>query len=37
MHAMEMIRSHPRLCRKADDALIRRIEECYNRVQACTA
>lgn len=37
MHAMEMIRSHPQLRGKTDDALIRCIEECYDCAQACTA
>lgn len=37
MHAMEMLRTHPDVGGKANDALIRCIEECYDCAQVCTS
>jgi hypothetical protein len=37
MHAQEMIRSHPQVAGKTNDALIHCIEECYDCAQACTS
>lgn len=37
MHAQEMIRTHPDVRGNTNDALIRCIEECYDRAQTCTS
>lgn len=37
MHAQEMIRSHPQVQGRTNDALIRCIEECYGCAQTCTS
>lgn len=37
MHAMEMLRTHPDVGGRTNDALIRCIEECYDCAQVCTS
>ena len=37
MHAQEMINTHPQVRGRANDALIRCIEECYSCAQTCTS
>ncbi|HKO69394.1 MAG TPA: four-helix bundle copper-binding protein [Bradyrhizobium sp.] len=37
MHVQEMINTHPQVRGRANDALIRCIEECYSCAQTCTS
>ena len=37
MHAQEMINTHPQVRGRANEALIRCIEECYSCAQTCTS